>query len=199
MKLEFVFDYRSPYAYLANLRLATLEHPVEYFLIDTLAVMKAVNNQPSSASPAKLQYARRDIARWAAHYQVPLSINTALFQALGAGEIEGSLLVRAGLAAQQAGVFDTAHKALFDAVWTNNAELTRADGRREFLRAAQLDVDLWQLADTAAIREQLAAHNDSAATRGVFGVPSFFVDDELFFGNDRLEQVRAALKTSKEV
>lgn len=65
MQIEFVFDYRSPYAYLANTQLSNLTHPIDYVPVDTLTVMKAVNNQPSTECPAKAKYARIDIARWA--------------------------------------------------------------------------------------------------------------------------------------
>lgn len=48
------------------------------------------------------------------------------------------------------------------------------------------------------IRDRLAQYNDDAAARGVFGVPSFFVGTELFFGNDRLDFVRTALRSSAQ-
>ena len=199
MNLQFVFDYRSPYAYLANSQLPQLDHPVDYFGIDILAVMKKVNNQPSPACPAKARYSGMDAARWAALYQVPLAPNSHLFGAMRAGEMDGALLARAALAAQQTGVFQPVHEALFHAVWAGQDDLVTAEGRRVFLRRLNLDVDVWALADSPATRERLAAHDEQAAGRGVFGVPTFFCDDEIFFGNDRLDFVRAALKKASEV
>ena len=194
MNLQSVFDYRSPYAYLANTRLPGLNHPVSYFPVDILAVMKQVNNQPSPACPPKARYSGIDAGRWAALYQVPFAPNGALFQAMRDGQFDGALLVRAALAATEAGVFDVLHPALFKAVWAGNDDLASAQGRIDFLRALDVDADIWQRADSAAIREQLAANDDAAAQRGVFGVPTFFCDDEMFFGNDRLDFVRAALQ-----
>ena len=199
MNLQFVFDYRSPYAYLANTQLRQLGHPVDYFGVDILAVMKKVNNQPSPACPAKARYSGMDAARWAALYQVPLAPNGHFFGAMRAGEVDGALLNRAALAAQQAGVFQPVHEALFEAVWAGKDDLVTAEGRSTFLRRLNLDVDVWALADGSSIREKLAAHDEQAAQRGVFGVPTFFCDDEMFFGNDRLDFVRAALKKALEV
>ena len=196
MQIEFVFDYRSPYAYLANTQLSNLTHPIDYVPVDTLTVMKAVNNQPSTECPAKAKYARIDIARWGNLYNVPIVPNGRFFRALSTGEVEGSLLSRAACAAQQAGVFDQVHTAFFEALWTDGENLSTADGRRDFLRKLELDIDLWHLADSRQVRAQLIGNNDDAASRGVFGVPSFFVDGELFFGNDRFEFVRAALNAS---
>lgn len=198
MNLQSVFDYRSPYGYLANTRLPGLNHPVDYFAVDILAVMKQVGNQPSPACPPKMKYSGIDAARWAALYQVPFAPNAGLFQAMRAGELDGALLVRAALAAQQLDVFDTLHPALFAAVWAGEDDLASASGRTAFLRKLAVDADVWSLADSPAIQEQLAAHNDQAVSRGVFGVPTFFCDDEMYFGNDRLDFVRAALHPVKE-
>ncbi len=198
MNLQSVFDYRSPYAYLANTRLPGLDHPVEYLPVDILAVMKQVNNQPSPACPPKARYSGIDAARWAALYQVPFAVNGGLFQAMRGGQFDGALLARAAVAAQQAGVFESVHPALFAAVWAGNAELWNQEGRQDFLRELKLDIDLWQLADSPQAREQLAANDALAIQRGVFGVPTFFCDDEMYFGNDRLDFVRAALQKTKE-
>lgn len=194
MHLQYVFDYRSPYAYLANTRLAGLNTPVSYLPVDILAVMKKVNNQPSPACPAKAKYSGIDAARWAALYGVPFAPNGTFIQAMRAAQIDGSSLVRAALAAQQFGTFELVHTALFEAVWAGSDDLVSAQGRTAFLQKLGIDVDIWQVADSPAIREQLSANDEDAAQRGVFGVPTFFCDNEMFFGNDRIDFVRAALQ-----
>ena len=132
MDIEFVYDYRSPYAYLANTQLGTLGAGIVYEPINALAVMKAVNNQPSPLCPPKARYAGIDAARWAKHYGVAFSPNRALLQAMAASQFDGTLLSRAALAAQQLGVFANAHKALFEAVWASDADLVSVDGREAF-------------------------------------------------------------------
>lgn len=197
MNLQSVFDYRSPYAYLANTRLPNLGHPVDYLPIDIHAVMKQVNNQPSPACPPKLRYSGIDATRWATLYQVPFAPNGALLQAMREGQFDGALLVRLAIAAQQTGVFETLHPALFEALWASTADLTTPHARETFLHTLNLDPTLWHLADTPQIHAQLASNNALAIERGVFGVPTFFCDDEMFFGNDRLDFVRAAISQSK--
>ncbi|WCI91053.1 DsbA family protein [Pseudomonas aeruginosa] len=159
--------------------------------------MKKVNNQPSPACPAKAKYSGIDAARWAAVYGVPLAPNGAFFQAMRAGQVEGAILARAALAAQQTGSFEVVHPALFQAVWAGTDDLITAEGRSTFLKNLGVDEDIWQLADRPAVRDQLAANNEEAARRGVFGVPTLFCGDEMFFGNDRLDFVRAALQKAK--
>ncbi|MEF2118049.1 2-hydroxychromene-2-carboxylate isomerase [Pseudomonas aeruginosa] len=194
MNLQSVFDYRSPYAYLANTRLPELNSPISYFPVDILEVMKKVNNQPSPACPAKAKYSGADAGRWAAIYGVPLAPNAGFFQAMRAGQVDGAILARAAVAALEVSTFDLVHSALFEAVWAGTDDLVTPEGRTAFLQKLGLDVDIWQLADSSAVREQLAANDEEAARRGVFGVPTFFCGDEMFFGNDRLDFVRAALK-----
>jgi 2-hydroxychromene-2-carboxylate isomerase len=71
MRVEFVFDYPSRYAYLASTQLESLGVPVGYEPIGIVEVMKRVDNQPSPACPPKARYAGIDAARWAHRYGVP--------------------------------------------------------------------------------------------------------------------------------
>lgn len=195
MPIDFVFDYLSPYSYLADSQLKTLETSVNFKPVDIVAVMKLVSNQPSPLCPPKARYAGLDAARWAKHYGVPFALNRPLFGALRAGEFESSLLVRAGLAAQQLGVFDQVHKALFNAVWAGDGDVVTEEGRKALIGKLQIgSVDIWSLASESSIGELLAQNNQGAAARGVFGAPSIFVGEEMYFGNDRLEFVREHLK-----
>lgn len=196
MLFKFIFDYRSPYSSLANMRLADFPEVIDYQPVDILAVMREVNNRPSPECPAKARYASLDAGRWARHYGVPLTPNKAVIRAMAKGDFDGTLLCRAGLAALDLGVFDIAHPALFEAIWAADDDLLSAEGCAAFLRKRGIDADLWAHADSSAIRERLARNNEDAVAGGVFGVPSFFVGSELFFGNDRLDFVRAALESS---
>jgi 2-hydroxychromene-2-carboxylate isomerase len=194
MRLEYVFDFVSPYAYLASTQLRKLKIDAELTPIDILTVMKTVNNQPSIVCPAKLRYAMLDTGRWAAQYGVPLRLNEALMAAFQDGRFAWPVLTRGALVAEDAGVGKEYIAAIFRAVWAEPADLLSEEGRRTVLRDARIDVpDLWERAATAEIAARLEANNGKAAERGVFGVPTFFVDGEPFFGNDRLEMVLARL------
>ncbi|WLB86834.1 2-hydroxychromene-2-carboxylate isomerase [Bradyrhizobium japonicum] len=194
MTIEFVYDYRSPYSYLADTQLKKLSTDITYKPVDITSVMKAVNNHPSPMCPPKARYAVADAGRWAKHYGVPFTPNGGLMRAMGAGRFDGMLLSCAGLAAQELNIFNNAHKALFEAIWASTCDLTAEADRKNFFGERGIDAEeLWSRASSSRIRDLLAKNDSEAAERGVCGVPTVFVGDEMFFGNDRLQFVRARL------
>ncbi len=196
MRVDFFFDYRSPFAYLANTQIGGLAAEPIFRPIDGFRVMKAVNNQPTPECPPKARYSALDAARWARRYGLAYAPNQALMQAMAAGQLDGAMLLRAALAAEALGMFPAVHASLFDAVWAGSDDLVSEAGRAAFLAARGLPATLWQAASDPAIADRLAAQNKEAAVRGVFGVPTFFVEDEMFFGNDRLSFVAARLSAA---
>jgi 2-hydroxychromene-2-carboxylate isomerase len=197
VSVDFFFDYRSPYAYLANTQIGTWEVPVDYEPVDIVAVMRKVNNQPSPLCPPKARYAGIDAKRWAKHYDVAFSPNETLLQAISNGQLDGTLLSRIDLAARELRTFEQVNDALFEAVWAGRDDLVTEAGRAAFLKARHIVADgLWNLASDPKIVKLLAQRNQEAVERGVFGVPTMFVDGEMFFGNDRLHFVQARLQIS---
>ncbi len=197
MQVQFILDYRSPYAYLANTQIMSMGVQIEYKPVEIVSVMKRVNNQPSPMCPPKAKYAGLDAARWAKRYGVPYSPNRPLLEALRTGQLKSDLLSRAGIAAQKLGAFQQVNDALFGAVWGCSAALTSAVDRLDFLTSCALPLELWDIAESAEIQELLAANGERAIAQGVFGVPTFFVDGEMFFGNDRLDFVKAKLDVAR--
>ena len=123
MQVQFILDYRSPYAYLANTQIMSMGVQIEHKPVEIVSVMKRVNNQPSPMCPPKAKYAGLDAARWAKHYGVPYSPNRPLLEALRTGQLKSDLLSRAGIAAQKLGAFQQVNDALFGAVWGCSAAL----------------------------------------------------------------------------
>jgi 2-hydroxychromene-2-carboxylate isomerase len=197
MQVQFILDYRSPYAYLANTQIMSMGVQIEHRPVEIVSVMKRVNNQPSPMCPPKAKYAGLDAARWAKRYGVPYSPNRPLLEALRTGQLKSDLLSRAGIAAQKLGAFHQVNDALFGAVWGCSAALTSAVDRLNFLTSRALPLELWDIAESAEIQELLAANGEQAIAQGVFGVPTFFVDGEMFFGNDRLDFVKAKLDVAR--
>jgi 2-hydroxychromene-2-carboxylate isomerase len=195
VRIEFMSDYRSPYSYLANVRLKTLGVSVDHKPLDIVAVMRLVNNRPSPECPAKSRYAGMDAQRWAKLYDVSFSPNWAALKAMNAGALDGTSLSRAALVAQRLGIFDQVNDALFEAMWAGDDDLASEEGRSNFLKNRKIAADdLWRLASEPDIAKLQAEQAKEAADRGVFGVPTIFVGDEMFFGNDRLSFVEARLK-----
>jgi len=188
--VEFWFDFRSPYSYLAHTQLAGLGAPVALKPMYVLQVMEIVGNTPTTITcEAKGRYARADLGRWAALYGVPLSGHPKM------RALDGRRLMRAALAAIDAGKGDAAVAALFQAVWVNGAPLDTAEDVARLLGAAGFDIAPAAL-DVRALDARLDAASREAADRGVFGAPTFITGGQMFFGNDRLDFLRNHLRAA---
>lgn len=186
--VAFHFDYRSPYSYLAMTQIGEIDLTLHPF--DVIDVMKRVGNTPTTiVCKVKGEYAAKDLARWALRYGVPLKRNPAM------RDIDARRLMRATLAIPDGPERRKAVEALFRAMWVDHPPLgTPADIAALFDAAGVAGgAALAGQVDSDALEAALDAANAAAATRGVFGSPSFFVGDEMFFGNDRLEFLREAL------
>ena len=186
--LEFFYDYVSSYSYMANEAVKSLEGvDVRYRPMFLGGVMKATGNSPPGTVPAKGRYLARDLRRWAARYDVPFRFNSVFPQnTLSA--------LRLALVAQHRGSFDAIHQPLFDGMYVNDRDLSNPDVLAEIVSGAGLDAEDYLAAIGAqAIKDELKANTEEAVSRGAFGAPTFFVGDEMFFGNDRFDFIKAAL------
>lgn len=188
-RVEFFYDYVSSYSYLANSQLATLgADEIIYRPVFLGAIMSATGNTPPANVPARGNYLRQDLARWARHYGVPFEMNPRFPQnTLGA--------LRLALVAQRDAQFEALHQRLFDAMWVDQRDLGDPAVLHELAEAAGLDAKRSMAAiEEQEIKDLLKANTDEAVARGAFGAPTFFVDGKMFFGNDRLDFVREALR-----
>ena len=190
-KLEFFYDYVSPYSYLANSQLGRFaDAEVEYRPMLLGGVMKATGNQPPAMLPARGKYMSSDLARWVKHYDVPFAWNPGF-------PVLTIKALRVALVAQQRGEFKVVHDALYAGMWQQQADLSDEATLRGILDAAGVATDEYmQAIEADDIKEQLKANTEEAISRGAFGAPTMFVGDEMFFGNDRLHFVEAALASS---
>jgi len=190
-KLEFFYDYVSVYSYLANSQLHTLgESEIVYRPMFLGGVMQATGNRPPASVEAKGRYLAVDVERWARRYAVPLVINPVFpLNTLNA--------LRVAIAAQRRGEFAAVHQPLFDAAWVRRVNLGEPDELFRIVGDAGLPAEeYFDLVGLQDIKDELKKNTEEAVRRGVFGAPTFFVGDQMFFGNDRLDQVREALKRS---
>jgi 2-hydroxychromene-2-carboxylate isomerase len=185
--IEFYFDFQSPYSYLAHSQLGALGATVRLVPFQVLPLMKLVNNTPTTITCAvKRAYAGKDLGRWAARYGVPLSPPDMT-------RLDGELLLRVVTAARSEAIRAQATDAIFKAVWGGAGDPSPA-GLEAVLAARGLPAaELIAAAGQPEAAEALAAATEAAGARGVFGSPTIFVGDEIFFGNDRLDFVRERL------
>ena len=191
-RIEFFYDYVSVYSYLANSQLASLDAEIIYRPMLLGAVMQATGNIPPATIKAKGDYLRKDMLRWSDLYGIELNWNPVFPQ----NTINA---LRLALAAQQRGEFNKIHQPLFDAIWVQDKDVGQPGTLASIVEDAGLSVREYvaAIADQS-IKNQLRTNTEEAVSRGVFGGPTIFVGDELFFGNDRLEFVKAALADQAE-
>lgn len=190
--LEYFFDFRSPYSYLAYSQLAGLGAAIVLRPMNVITVMKAVGNSPTTIlCAAKGRYARADLGRWARRYGVPL--NPADMKA-----VDGEACLRAVLAAASLEDAAVTTGALFRACWGQGQTLTSVSEIVSTIAATGVDTrGLAVRIDDPAVVNALAGNCTEAAERGVFGAPTIMIGDAMFFGNDRLDFVREHLALEK--
>jgi 2-hydroxychromene-2-carboxylate isomerase len=188
--VKYYFDYGSPYSYLASTQLPKQDFKVEYLPITATDVMALVNNQPTAKCLAKLACTVLDTTRLAQHYSVPFKLNQQWWSALQSNAINMRPYSCGALAAQQLGHFQAYHRAMLDAIWGHPRDVVSEEGRRALLQDMGVPAkEVWDLARTPEFESKLDQRNAEAATAGVFGVPIFVVDEEMYFGSDRLDLV----------
>lgn len=192
--LEFFFDYGSPYSYLADTQVETIVKRAGAALARKPmllgGVFKSTGNQSPMMIDLKGKWARGDLATWARFYGVPFRYNSHF-------PVNTLALMRGAAAAQIDGVFERYHPAMFKAMWVDGRNLNDMAEVGTVLGGAGIDAGrMARRIQDQDVKDRLKATTDEAVARGVFGAPTSFVDDLMFFGNDRLSFVEMALTGS---
>ena len=189
--LKYFYDYVSPFTYLANSRLPGLIErtgaKLRYRPMLLGGVMQASGNSPPFTVANKGAYTAKDTSRWAARYAIPLNPNSHF-------PVKTVLPMRAALVLQDDPKFEDYHEAVFAGMWRDGLDVGDEGVLREILSKIGCDADaVITSCSEPAIKEALKSNTAEAVERGAFGAPTFFVGDEMFFGNDRLDFVEEAL------
>jgi 2-hydroxychromene-2-carboxylate isomerase len=138
----------------------------------------------------KLRARKVDLMRWARRYDLPFKMPTKF-------PMKTSPALRGALAMRRFGKEWEFMEKIFAAYWENNdASVGEVSGLKPI--AASLGVheeEFERLVESAEIRDLLAGETDQALERGVFGAPTFFVGEEMFWGKDRMEFIDSELTT----
>lgn len=192
-KVEFFFDFGSPTSYLAYTQLPRIAADCNAELVWRPmllgGVFKATGNASPVTVPAKGRWMGQDIARFARRYGVPFSFNPAF-------PINTLMLMRgaAGLQLREPARLRAYIDAIFPAMWAEPRNLGDVAVLGPVLSAAGFDpAAMLALVNDPEVKARLVADTDEAVARGVFGAPTMFVGDAMFFGQDRLDFVREAL------
>jgi 2-hydroxychromene-2-carboxylate isomerase len=197
-QLHFYFDFFSPYSYLASTQVGELaarnRAAVIYHVVDNQAIKlnAGTTGRPNHALPPKYRYLRADLARWARRYGVPLISPESVAQ------MDHAIPPRIGRGFLVARRRDNELRyldAAFRKVWGEGQPMSEAMLRELAAPAGMPADDFLKAIDSDEIRKEADREIAEASERGVFGVPSFIVDGELFWGNDRLDMVEEYLRS----
>ena len=194
-RVEFLFDFGSPNAYLAHRVIPEIERRAgftfHYVPVLLGGVFKLTGNKPPMIAFGgirnKLDYEQLEMRRFIARHGI------AKFRFNPHFPVNTLAIMRGAVAAMMEGDLPRYVDAVFHAMWEEPRKMDDPEVIRAALTEAGFDgVRLMGLAETPEVKEGLMKNTAVAVDRGVFGIPSFFVGDELYFGKDRLPDVEEA-------
>ena len=195
--LEFFFDCSSPWTYLAFHRIEEVARRGNATLIWKPilvgGVFNAVNpdvyESRANPMPARAAYQQKDLADWARHYDLEIHW-PELFPVNSVRAMRGCLV------AARHDLLPAFARSVFEAYWGKGLDISLPDILGEIARRVGLDAGTFDAAlESPEIKRSLRHNTDELIERGGYGSPTLFVDgDDMYFGNDRLPLVRAALE-----
>ncbi len=191
--VDFYFDFGSPAAYLAWTQLPEMckaaGAKLVYKPILLGGVFQATGNRAPITVPTKGSYLFTDLARYAKRYGVPMVMNPHF-------PINTLTLMRGavGMQLREAQRFEVYVKAMFNAIWVTPKNLNDPAVTAAVLQEAGFDPAAFMaLVSDPEVKEALKAATQAAVDRQIFGAPTMFVGDQMFWGQDRLDFVKEAL------
>jgi 2-hydroxychromene-2-carboxylate isomerase len=198
---EFLFDFGSPNAYLSHLLIPGVEQRTgarfKYVPILLGGVFRLTNNKSPIESfkdvKNKLEFQRLEMQRFLKRYGITAFKMNPFFP------VNTLQLMRGAVAAEFEGVFMPYVEAMFRNMWAEPKKMDDPEVIRTSLNDAGLPADLLlRRAQEDDVKQRLLANTQAAVERGVFGSPSFFVGEELFFGKDQLRDVEEEITQQRQ-
>ncbi|MGE3905071.1 MAG: 2-hydroxychromene-2-carboxylate isomerase [Reyranellaceae bacterium] len=190
-RIEFWFEFASTYSWLAAERIEPLAAAAGVgidwrpFLLGPIFAAQGWNNSPFNIYPAKGRYMWRDMERLSADYDLKLRRPSTFPR-------NGLLAARIALAHEEAPWLGDFVRAVYRANFAEDREISDPGVIASILKDLEVDAAAaTEAASSDSNKARLKAQTERAQQLGLFGAPSFTVGEELFWGNDRLEQALA--------
>jgi 2-hydroxychromene-2-carboxylate isomerase len=196
VKVDFLFDFGSPNAYLAQRVIPEIERRrgVKFAYVPVLlgGIFKLTGN----SSPAdylrgiknKLEFQELETRRFIRHYNITTFRKNPFFP------VNTLQLMRGAVAAQCEGVFEPYFGAAYHHMWEEPKKMDDPQVARDAFIASHIDYDgLFARAQQRDVKDRLLELTQAAVDRGAFGSPTFFVGEEMYFGKDQLRDVEEAI------
>ncbi|MEI9994060.1 MAG: 2-hydroxychromene-2-carboxylate isomerase [Rhizomicrobium sp.] len=195
VKCEFLFDFGSPNAFFAHRVLPEIEGRTgaqfDYVPVLLGGIFKATGNQSPVQAYGhianKMAYDQLETRRFIARHKI------ADFQFNPFFPVNTLNLMRMAVAAQNEGILPRYMEAVFRHMWIAPRKMDDPEVVRAALAESGLDPALLDRGQAPDVKAKLMSNTAAAVARGAFGIPTFFVGDEMFFGKDRLRDVEEAI------
>jgi 2-hydroxychromene-2-carboxylate isomerase len=191
-KIDFYFDFASPNGYLSLQALkkyqASMDLEINYIPVLLGGIFKLTNNQPPMIAfgevKGKLEYENLEMKRFIDFHQLSNFKMNPHFPVITL------MLMRGALAAQQEGFLEEYINKMSVEMWENEKKLDDPDELKAAYDNAGFDSEkIFSLMGAQEIKDKLLNNSSAAAERGVFGIPTFFVGDEMYFGKNTIEEI----------
>ena len=202
VKVEFLFDFGSPNAYLSHLVIPQIERRTGVTFNYVPVLLGGIFKATGNVSPAeslrgiknKREFMMLEMQRFIRRHGITTFRQNPFFP------VNTLMLMRGAVAAQFEGVFEPYVQAGFHHMWEEPKKMDDVDVFRAAFKASGLDADLLMArAQADEVKKRLLELTNDAVDRGAFGSPTFFVGKEMFFGKDQLRDVEESIiEQSKE-
>ena len=200
MIVDFIFDVASPNTYFAHKLIPDFEKRTgaSFRYIPCLlgGIHKLTNNQPPFIAYAncknKSDYQMIEVERFVKQHQLSKYKFNSHFPPV-------TIQVQRGaIAAQELGIFNEYFECVIAAMWENDKNISDIDVLQEILKENNFDVaSIMNIVTSQECKNKLIANTDNAVSRGAFGVPTFFFENQIFFGKDHLYQLEEYINSKK--
>jgi len=182
--VTFCFDFGSPYSYLAYNYLSKIKEAgaeVEIKPVLLGGIFKATDNKPPASVPKKGEYLFKDITRWSKKLNIGFKLNP-YFPILTVPHMRGAML------AQKMDMLENYMQVMFDSIWIKAMNLNDQEILTQVAQEAGIEPnDFAEGIMDNKIKESLRTNTQFAIDRGAFGVPTYFVENEIFWGIDSVK------------
>jgi len=189
--VTFCFDFGSPYSYLAYNYLSVIKEAgaeIEIKPVLLGAIFKATGNQPPATVQKKGQYMFNDIQRWAEKLDLKFKMNP-FFPILTVPHMRGAIL------AQKNDILEKYMQCMFDSIWVKALNLNDQEILTKVASESGIDPnDFAEGISSDETKDSLRSNTQFAIDKGAFGVPTYFLENEMFWGIDSVKFLIDSLK-----
>lgn len=186
-QFEFYYDFASPYAFLAHKKIRRIENEnsvkIKYMPVLLGGLLKLAEIKPNADIPIKAKYMIKDCKLWALKNNIEFKFNSYF-------PIVTLNLMRCVLVAQKKEFDQNFINRVFDAIWKDGLNLNDNNIFEKLIKNLDINPKAFLMeAVNPKIKDELKKRTDDAFKKGVFGTPTFIINNKMFWGQDRLDFV----------